>query len=57
MHFLFNDAEQSLEQSVLKAFNWITENQHQEDEAHLSKLKIIITDGNSIITSVRSFRK
>ena len=51
MHFLFNDAEQSLEQSVLKAFNWITKNQHQEDEAHLSKLNIIITDGNSIIAT------
>ena len=51
MHFLFNYAEQSLEQSVLKAFNWITENQHQEDEAHSSKLNIIITDGNSIIAT------
>ena len=51
MHFLLNDAEQSLEQSILKAFSWVIENQHQEDEEHFSKLNIIITDGNNIIAT------
>lgn len=51
MHFLFNEAEQSLEQSILKAFNWIIENQRQEDENHFSKLNIIITDGKSLIAT------
>ena len=51
MHFLLNDPEQSLEQSILKAFSWIIENQHQEDGEHFSKLNIIITDGNNIIAT------
>jgi glutamine amidotransferase len=51
MHFLFNEAEQSLEQSILKAFNWVIENQRQEDENHFSKLNIIITDGKSLIAT------
>lgn len=51
MHFLFDDIEQNLEQAVLKAFEWVVDNQYQEDEAHLSKLNIIITDGNKIIAT------
>lgn len=51
MHFLFDDIEQNLEQAVLKAFKWVVDNQYQEDEAHLSKLNIIITDGNKIIAT------
>ena len=35
----------------MKAFSWVIENQHQEDEEHFSKLNIIITDGNNIIAT------
>ncbi len=51
MQFLKNDPNHSLEQAVLKTFQWIVNFQEKSDAEHFSRLNIVITDGEELIST------